>query len=59
MKSLIKAHGITAVYFMTWQFGGVHKPSILSLDRVDECIGDYAKTEVVMRYFWITDYASM
>lgn len=58
VKSLIKPHGITAVYLMTWQFGGVHKPSILSLDRVESALAIMQKL-VVMRYFWITDYASM
>lgn len=43
---------------MTWQFGGVHKPSILSLDRVESALAIMQKL-VVMRYFWITDYASM
>lgn len=32
-----------------------HRDSLL----VNECIGDYAQTEVATHYFWIADYTSM
>jgi len=29
------------------------------ISSLDECIGDYAQTEVATHYFWIADYTSM
>jgi hypothetical protein len=32
---------------------------ICPLPALNECLGDYAQTEVATHYFWIADYTSM